>query len=80
MYASLNETWAVFWQIFGKTQILAKALKLVLGSRKLPSMKFLGELGSILLRFSRFSEVPPIQNEKIITLFTRVSNLSASHR
>ena len=80
MYAFLKKFRAIFRPILGKTRIPAKTLKLVWGSGKLPSMRSLGELGSILLRFSRFSEVPPIQNEKIITLFTRVSNLSASRR
>ena len=63
MYAFLKKMWAIFWAISCKTRIYAKTLKLLWGSGKLPSMRSLGELGSILLRYSRFSEVPPIQNE-----------------
>ena len=77
MYAFLKKFWAIFWPILGKTRIPTITLKLAWGGGKLPIMRSLAELGLILLRFSRFAEVPPIQNEKIITLFTRVSNLSA---
>ena len=49
IYALLNEFWAIFWPILGKTRFPAKTLKLVWGSGKLPSMRFLGELSSILL-------------------------------
>jgi len=62
MYAFLKKFWAIFWPILGKTRIPAKALKLVWDSWKLPSMRSLGELGTILLRFFHFLEVPPIQN------------------
>ena len=82
MYAFLKKFWAIFWSILGKTRIPAKTLKLVWGSGKLPCMRSLGELGSIFLRFSRFSDVPPIKNDKkkIIIPFTHVSKLSASRR
>ena len=50
-YAFLKKFWAIFWPILGKTRIPAKALKLVWDSWKLPSMRSLGELGTILSRF-----------------------------
>ena len=81
MYIFLKKIWAIFWPVLVKTWIPAnKTLNWFGVVGKLPSMRSLGELGSILLWFSRFLEVPPVQNEKIITLFTRVSNLSASCR
>ena len=54
MYAFLKKFWAIFWPILGKNRIPAKVLKLVWGSWKLPSMRSLGELGTILLRFFHF--------------------------
>ena len=54
----------------------SQAFKLV-GSGKLPIMKFLGALGIVLLPFSRFLEIPLLRK---MTLFTRVSDLRASRR